>query len=50
MLLFIFTCIALFITAFLVMIAIQLIGIEKVISEITEITELHVKKIYGKKL
>ncbi|NLW31247.1 MAG: hypothetical protein GXY77_07315 [Fibrobacter sp.] len=50
MILFIFICLAALLSAFLVMISVQLIRIEKSVSQITEITEIHVKKMYGKKI
>ncbi|KMQ50944.1 hypothetical protein CHISP_2086 [Chitinispirillum alkaliphilum] len=45
--LFIAICIAAFMAAFLLIISIQLIRIEKTILNITELSERHVKRLYG---
>ena len=48
MIFFILTVLAVLIGAFLVMTAVQLIKIEKVIAEYTDIADAKVKRIYGK--
>lgn len=44
---FVFVCLAVIICSFLIMLAIQLIRMEKALIEISEITESMVKKFYG---
>lgn len=44
---FIFVCLSVILFAFLVMLSIQLIRIEKALIEISETTEAMVKKFYG---
>jgi uncharacterized protein (DUF58 family) len=48
MIFFILSVLAVFTIAFLVMTAIQLIRIERVISECADIAEVKVRKMYGK--
>ena len=48
MILFIFSCLSIFITVFLIMVSIQIIRLEKLVSEIDEIAEGNVEKMYGK--
>ncbi len=43
---FVFVCLAVVVCSFLIMLAIQLIRMEKAIIEISEITESMVKKFY----
>lgn len=47
---FVFVCLSVFICAFLIMLTVQLIKMEKALIEISEITESMVKKIYGNNL
>ncbi len=44
---FVFVCLAVIICSFLIMLAIQLIRMEKALIEISEITESMVKRFYG---
>ena len=46
---FILTTLSALITAFLIMIALQLIRMEKVVAECTDIADIKVKKLYGRK-
>ncbi len=46
MFIFILSALSALITAFLVMVAVQLLRIEKTISECVEIAEIRVKKLY----
>ncbi|NLE00116.1 MAG: hypothetical protein GX640_09590 [Fibrobacter sp.] len=46
---FVFTLLAILVIAFLIMLTIQLIRIERTIIDISEVTEARVKKLYGKK-
>jgi hypothetical protein len=48
MVFFILSTLSVLISAFLIMIAIQLIRIEKIISDSTDLAEVHVKKLYRK--
>lgn len=48
MFIFILSCMALLITTFLVMIAVQLLKMERIIADCTDQTEVQVKKLYGK--
>jgi hypothetical protein len=45
---FILLCLSTILTSFLIMIVIQLLRIEKTISNSTDSTESYVKKLYGK--
>lgn len=47
--LFILGCLSFFIFTVMIMIAVQLIRIEKSINELNDFTEARVKKLYGKK-
>lgn len=47
--LFIFGCLAVFISAVLLLVAIQVIRIEKTVQDICNFTEAKVRKLYGKK-
>lgn len=49
MVFFILMCLSTLIVALLVMLSSQLIRVEKQISDITDLTEVKVKKLYGKK-
>ena len=48
MVLFILSVLSCLIGAFLVMIAVQLIRIERILNNCSNLTEMHVKKLYGK--
>lgn len=45
--LFIAVCLALFMIAFLLIISVQFIRIEKTVIHLTELSEKHVKRLYG---
>lgn len=44
---FVFICLSVLLVAFLLMLSIQLIRMEKTLTEISELTEAMVKKFYG---
>lgn len=48
MVFFILSTLSALITAFLIMTAVQLIRIERIISDATDLTDVHVKKLYRK--
>ena len=48
MLLFVLSCLMVLLAAFLIMIAVQMINVEKQIKTIADYTEYKVKKLYGK--
>lgn len=48
MILFILSILSFLVGAFLVMVAVQLIRIERILNDCTNLTEMHVKKLYGK--
>jgi hypothetical protein len=48
MILFILSVLSFLVGAFLVMVAVQLIRIERILNDCTNLTEMHVKKLYGK--
>lgn len=49
MITFIFLCLSVMMTAFIVMICVQLLKIEKSVITLTLIAEKHIKTLYGKK-
>ena len=46
---FILSVLSVLIVAFLVLVALQLLRMERIISECTDVAEVKVKKLYGKK-
>ncbi len=48
MLLFIMSCLGILLAAFLIMISVQIIDLEKRLKSIIDLTEVKVKRLYGK--
>ena len=49
MFVFILSVLSVFIAAFLILVALQLLRMERVIAECTDIADVKVRKLYGKK-